>query len=133
MTAGALPRSTARHVGSRSRARGRPVVRPLLIFTLAVILAFFAVIYSRISLDRTAFEIQRLDREIAAEQERHWDLRADYARLQAPEVITQRAAALGLVYPEDRYTIEVSGMTDTVGGPEERWMDLRALFVEQPG
>ena len=133
MTAGALPRSAARHARSRSSERSRPVVRPLLIFTIAVILAFFAVIYSRISLDRTAFELQRLDRAIAAEEERHWDLRVDYARLQAPELITQRAAALGLVYPEDRLTIEISEMANTVGGPEDRWMDLRALFMEQPG
>ena len=98
---------------------------------MVVILAFFAVIYSRISLDRTAFELQRLDQEIAAEQEHHWDLRVDYARLQAPDLITQRAAALGLVYPEARHTIEISGVTDTVGGPEDRWMDLRALLVEQ--
>jgi len=132
MTAGALPRSRARHVGAGARTRSRPVVRPLVIFTMAVILAFFAVIYSRSSLDRTAFELQRLDHEIAAEQERHGDLRVDYARLQAPDLITQRAAALGLVYPEDRRTIEISGMADTVGGPEDRWMDLRALFVEQP-
>ncbi len=132
MTAGALPRSRVRHVGTRAHTRRSPVVRPLVIFTLAVILAFFAVIYSRISLDRTAFELQRLEREITAEQERHWDLRVDYARLQAPDLITQRAAALGLVYPETRHTIEISGMADTVGGPEDRWMDLRALFVEQP-
>jgi hypothetical protein len=132
MTAGALPRSAVRHSGARSSARRRPVVRPLLIFTIAVTLAFFAVIYARISLDRTAFDLQRLEREVAAEQERHWDLRVDYARLQAPDLITQRAAALGLVYPEDRLTIEVSGLADTVGGPEDRWMDLRALFVEQP-
>ena len=132
MTAGALPRSAARHSGARSRARRRPVVRPLLIFTIAVTLAFFAVIYARISLDRTAFDLQRLEREVAAEQERHWDLRVDYARLQAPDLITQRAAALGLVYPEDRLTIEVSGVAGAVGGPEDRWMDLLALFVEQP-
>ncbi len=131
MTAGALPRSRVRPVGARAHTRRSPVVRPLVIFTLAVILAFFAVIYSRISLDRTAFELQRLEREITAEQERHWDLRVDYARLQAPDLITQRAAALGLVYPETRHTIEISGMADTVGGPEDRWMDLRALFVEQ--
>jgi hypothetical protein len=131
MTAGALPRSQVRHVGTRAHARRRPVVRPLVIFTLAVILAFFAVIYSRISLDRTAFELQRLEKQISVEQEAHWDLRVNYARLQAPGLITQRAAALGLVYPETRYTIEISGMADRVGGPEDRWMDLRALFVEQ--
>ena len=132
MTAGALPRSGGRHVGVRTHRRNRPVVRPLVIFTMAVILVFFAVIYSRISLDRTAFELQSLDREIAAEQERHWDLRVEYARLQAPDLITQRAAALGLVYPDDRYTIEISGMVDANGGSEDRWMALRALFGEQP-
>ncbi len=132
MTASALPRSRGRHVGVRTHGRRRPVVRPLVVFTMAVILVFFAVIYSRISLDRTAFELQSLDREIAAEQERHWDLRVENARLQAPDLITQRAAALGLVYPDDRYTIEISGMVDANGGPEDRWMALRALFVEQP-
>ncbi len=61
MTAGAFPRTTTRR--ARMQPRSRPVVRPLLIFVLAVIIAFFAVIYSRISLDRTAFEVQLLDRE----------------------------------------------------------------------
>ena len=130
MTAGAFPRSAARHAGRRTKTR--PVVRPLLIFILAVTIAFFAVIYSRISLDRTAFELQLLDREIAAEEQRHWDLRAEHARLQAPDRITQRAAELGLVYPDDRQAIEVTGVEIEVGGPENRWTDLRALFVERP-
>jgi cell division protein FtsL len=130
MTAGAIPRSAGRHAGRRTKAR--PVVRPLVIFVLAVTIAFFAVIYSRISLDRTAFELQLLEREIAAQEERHWDLRAEHARLQAPDRITQRAAELGLVYPDDRQAIEVRGVESVVGGPEDRWMDLRALFVEQP-
>lgn len=130
MTAGALPRTTARRTGSRPRTR--PVVRPLLIFILAVIIAFFAVIYSRISLDRTAFEVQRLDREIATQEQRHWDLRVEHARLQTPGLIIRRATELGLVYPDDRQTIAVTGVERAVGGPEDRWNDLRALLVEQP-
>jgi hypothetical protein len=47
-------------------------------------------------------------------------------------LITQRAAELGLVYPDDRQTIEVTGIEHAVGGPEDRWNDLRALLVEQP-
>ena len=108
------------------------MVRPLVIFILAVTLAFFAVIYSRISLDRTAFELQRLERQIAAEEQLHWDLRAEHARLQAPGRITQRAAELGLVYPVDQHSIEVTGVEREVGGPEDRLTDLRALFMEQP-
>lgn len=130
MTAGAFPRTpTAR---ARTRTRTRPVVRPLVIFALAVILAFFAVIYSRISLDRTAFEIQLLEREIATQEQLHWDLRVEHARLQAPDRITQRAAELGLVYPDDRQTIELVGVETAAGGPEDRWLGLRALLLEQP-
>jgi len=130
MTAGTFPQTTARR--ARTVRRTRPVVRPLAIFVVAVIVAFFAVIYTRISLDRTAFELQRLDRAIEAEQEHYWDLRVEYARQQAPERITQRAAEIGLVYPEDLQTIEVAGLTKTVGGPEDRWTQMRALFSEQP-
>ena len=130
MTAGAIPRTAVGNV--RVARRTRPVVRPLVIFILAVIVAFFAVIYTRISLDRTAFELQRLNRAIEAEQEHYWDLRVEYARLQAPDRVTERAAELGLVYPQDLRTIEVAGVTDTVGGPEERWTEMRALFTEQP-
>jgi cell division protein FtsL len=107
-------------------------VRPLLVFTLIAVAAFFAVIYSRISLDRSAFDLQRLDRAIAAEYERHWDLRAEHARLYAPERITERAAELGLVYPEDLRTVEIAGVPETVGGPQDRLMELRALLVDQP-
>ena len=130
MTAGAFPRTSTRQSGAGTRTR--PVVRPLLIFVLAVVIAFFAVIYSRISLDRTAFEIQLLDREIAAQEQVHWDLRVEHARLQAPDRITQRAAELGLVYPDDRQTIELTGVEAVAGGPEDRWLDLRALLLEQP-
>ena len=130
MTAGAFPRTTTRR--SRTRTGTRPVVRPLVIFVLAVVLAFFAVIYSRISLDRTAFEIQLLEREIATQEQLHWDLRVEHARLQAPDRITPRAAELGLVYPDDRQTIELTGVEAVVGGPQDRWLDLRALLLEQP-
>jgi len=130
MTAGTFAKTAARPLGRTPRTR--PVVRPLVIFILAVTLAFFVIIYSRISLDRTAFELQLLEREIAAEEELHWDLRAEHARLQAPDRITQRAADLGLVYPVDRRSIEVTGVEPGVGGPEDRLTNLRALFVEQP-
>ncbi|MEN8112941.1 MAG: hypothetical protein ABFS21_01025 [Actinomycetota bacterium] len=130
MTAGAFPRTAPQRIAVRPRPR--PVVRPLLIFTLVAVAAFFAVIYSRISLDQNAFELQRFERAIAVEYERHWDLRVEHARLHAPERITQRAADLGLVYPDDRRTIEIAGVAEPIGGPEDRWMELRALLVEQP-
>lgn len=129
MTAGVFPNAAPSRI--TVKARTRPVLRPLLIFGMIAVAAFFAVIFSRISLDETAFEIQELEAQIAAEQELHWDLRVEHARLHAPDQVTQRAAELGLVYPGDRRTIEIAGVSGVGGGPEDRWTELRAL-LEQP-
>jgi hypothetical protein len=110
----------------------RPRLRPLIIFGFAVIFAFFTMIYARISLDRSAFELQELGDSIAAEESRHWDLRVDVARLQDPDRITRIAAGMGLVYPERRVTLEVRGIEADVGDTDYRWADLRALLAERP-
>lgn len=110
----------------------RPRLRPLIIFALAVIFAFFTMIYARISLDRSAFELQVLEDSIAAEESRHWDLRVDVARLQDPDRITRIAAGMGLVYPERRVTLEVRGIEANAGDADYRWADLRALLAERP-
>jgi cell division protein FtsL len=110
----------------------RPRLRPLIIFALAVIFVFFTMIYARISLDRSAFELQELEDSIAAEESRHWDLRVDVARLQDPDRITRIAAGMGLVYPERRVTLEVRGIEADVGDTDYRWADLRALLAERP-
>lgn len=112
------------------RVSARPVLRPLVVFTLAVVLVFFGMIYSRISLDRTAFELHGIEQRIAAEERMHWDLRLELARLQDPQRITEAAAELGLVYPEERVTIEAPGISTL---PEEglvRWTASRSLLTE---
>lgn len=124
MTAGALSRP--RHTGVR-RARRTTVLRPLVVFTVAVVIAFFAMIYSRISLDRTAFDLHQIEQEIATQERVHWDLRLELARLQDPQRINAAAAELGLVYPTQRITVEASGVvTETVEGVE-RWTAARSL------
>lgn len=103
-----------------------------MVFVIAVVVAFFAMTYSRISLDRTAFELQSLEADIAAEEALHFDLRVEIARLQNPERITQMAEEMGMVYPEERVPIEVTGIVGAEGDAEYRWADLRALLSEQP-
>ena len=103
-----------------------------MIFGLAVVFAFFSMIYARISLDRSAFELQNLEDAIVAEEARHWDLRVDVARLQDPDRITRIAEGMGLVYPETRVTLEVPGVDAEVVDSDYRWSELRALLSERP-
>lgn len=129
MTAGTLPR---RGRVTPHRVGARPVLRPLVVFTIAVVLVFFGLIYSRISLDRTAFELHGIEQQIAAEERIHWDLRLELARLQDPRRITEAAAELGLVYPEERITIEAPGVADSLEEGPARWTASRSLLAELP-
>ena len=61
------------------------------VLAVVVVGAFFVLISSRIALDRTAFELDRLDREIAAEESRYWELRLEVTELQSPERIRELA------------------------------------------
>jgi len=108
------------------------VLRPLVFFTLAVVLVFFTMIYSRISLDRTAFELYRLEQGLAEQERLHWDLRLELARLHDPVRITDAAAGLGLVYPEERITIEAPGVATESEDGYARWTASRSLLAELP-
>lgn len=127
MTAVPLSRTRAR---GTTRRRAGLVLRPLVVFTLAVVLAFFAMIYSRISLDRTAFELHSIEQNLAAQDRIHWDLRLELARLQDPLRITAAAAELGLVYPEERITIEAPGVAPEPETGQERWSASRSLLSD---
>lgn len=129
MTAGALTR-----LGRvpASRLSTRPVMRPLAFFTIAVVLVFFTMIYSRISLDRTAFELHGIEQGLAQQERLHWDLRLELARLQDPRRITEAAADLGLVYPDERITIEAPGVITETDDGYPRWTASRSLLTELP-
>jgi len=129
MTAGALTRF------GRTPARRlsvRPVLRPLVFFTLAVVVVFFTMIYSRISLDRTAFELHIIEQGLAEQERLHWDLRLELARLQDPVRITDIATGLGLVYPDERITIEAPGLSIASDDGYARWTASRSLLTELP-
>ncbi|GBE24507.1 cell division protein FtsL [bacterium BMS3Bbin02] len=107
-------------------------VQPFVIFSLLVVIAFFASISSRVSLDTKAFELEELESSINAEQARYFDLQLELARLQAPDQILDRALAMGMVYPTDRTIVEVQLSSDLVEGDEYRWAELKALLSAQP-
>ncbi len=107
-------------------------VQPFVIFSLLVVIAFFASISSRVSLDSKAFELEELESSISTEQARYFDLQLELARLQAPDQILDRALTMGMVYPTDRTVVEVRLSSDLVEGDEYRWAELKALLSAQP-
>ena len=134
MTAGvrtASPERVGLH-GIAGSAKPRPRLHPWLVFAVAVIVAFFGLIYSRISLDRSAFTLEELERQIVTEEARHWDLRMEVARLQSPQRITTIAQDMGMIYPVELRTLQVDGLDRTELDPEYRWAQLRALLTAQP-
>lgn len=137
MTAGVAPaRIPARrrefHVvlGPGARHRGR--VRYWVLLGVAVTVAFLLVVYSRIALDRSAFALESVERQIATEEARYWELRLGLTELQAPDRIAVQAAELGMVYPESVETVSVPGLGSPGPGVDDRWIDLKALLGAQP-
>ena len=133
MTARARSGSTVPEFSAMDgKSRARPRLHPWAIFALVVILAFFGLIYSRISLDRSAFTLEDLEQRIAIEEARHWDLRVEVARLQSPDRITGIAQDMGMVYPVELVSLEVEGVDAETLDPEYRWAQLKALLAAQP-
>ena len=136
MTAPAHPLPFPSRPGLRvlvgARARRRPRVGAWVLLVVVLSAAFFLLIYSRIALDRSAFVLQEINRQMEVEEAHYWELRLEAAELQAPERITARAEEMGLVYPESVQTIEVPGMGSSGTGAEDRWADLKALLGAQP-
>ena len=97
-----LPRTARRE--RTVAAQGLRVV-PLVFYTVLVIALFFAMIYLRIALDRSAFELDELERTIELEESRTLDLRLEIAELQDPIRIANEAERLGMTHPEERRTI----------------------------
>lgn len=114
-------------------ARGkRSRMRPWALFVAIVVVAFFGLTYSRISLDRSAFVLDTLDEQIAIEEARHFDLRVEVAELRDPERIAEAAADLGMIFPGERLGLAVDRTAVSDVEPEFRWAQLRALLSAQP-
>lgn len=112
--------------------RPRTKISHWVIFALAVTVAFFGLIYSRISLDNSAFEIQKLEDQIAAQEDLHWQLRMELAEMQDPAALDQQIADLGMVYPDNRVALKVPVVTADELDPDYRWAQLKAILSAQP-
>lgn len=112
--------------------RPRPKISHWVAFALAVTVAFFGLIYSRISLDRSAFEIQKLETEIEAQEDMYWQLRYELATIQDPALLEGQLDDLGLVYPEERVALSVPAAGPDELDPDYRWAQLKAVLSAQP-
>jgi hypothetical protein len=110
----------------------KPRLSHWVLFAVAVIVAFFGLIYSRISLDRSAFEIQELESQFAVQEDLHWQLRYELAETQDPARLEQEIAQLGLVYPEERIALSVPVVGVDELEPDYRWAQLKAILSAQP-
>lgn len=127
MTAQAIPyrKRTRSAAGGRTLEHG-PRILPLVLFVVAVVVVFFLMIFLRISLDESAFELERLEAGIETEQSRQLDLRYNLAGLQDPLRIATEAERIGLVYPDERVAIvvDLAAVDSQVAGPDT---PIRAL------
>jgi cell division protein FtsL len=119
-------------VAVRRARRTGPRIGWWVLLAFTVVVAFFALIYSRITLDRSAFVLDEITRQMTVEESRYWDLRLEAARLQAPERIVELAGEMGMVYPEAVQTLTVPGVSTVGTGTEDRWIDLKAILTAQP-
>ncbi len=127
MTAQAIPQAVGRSKrATRATDSGGPRLLPLLFFTVLVVAVFFSMIYLRIALDRSAFELDTISDQIAIEESLQLDLRLELARLQDPERIAVQAEQIGLVYPDERVAIVVDGLSRAVE-PAVASTPIRAL------
>ncbi len=127
----AVTRPSLEVIPGASRLPG-PKISHWVLFALAVTIAFFGLIYSRISLDRSAFEIQGLEAEIAIQDDLHWQLRVELAEIQDPARLEQQIADLGMVYPEERLALSVPVVGADELDPDYRWAQLKAILSAQP-
>jgi len=114
------------------RARRAPRLRWWVLLAFTVLVAFFALTFSRVTLDRSAFVLEEIGRQMETEQTRYWELRLEAARLQAPERIVEAAEEMGMVYPDEVYPLEVTGIGGSGSETDDRWVDLKAILSARP-
>jgi hypothetical protein len=102
------------------------------VFFALVLIAFFGLIYSRLSLDASAFELDELHEEIAVEEERQSLLQLELARLQDPLRVSFEAVRIGLVYPTERTDLSVDPVDERLTNVDARWTQAESRVRAQP-
>lgn len=130
----AVPRPVAAPLRLLHSKRVRiPHLGMWVVYTMVAIIAFFGLIYSRTALDASAFELQQLETNIAAEQERFQQLRLEVARLSSPQRIIPAAEEMGLVFPDDVTPLVASGVVAADASDlEDRWTEVKSVLSAAP-
>jgi cell division protein FtsL len=83
-----------------------------MVMVLIGVVAFLGLGFARTSLDRSAFELDRLDRAMTEQAAMNEQLRLEIARLENPARVAPLAEEMGLVIPGDTRQLLVD-----LGGP----------------
>jgi cell division protein FtsL len=83
-----------------------------MVMVLIGVIAFLGLGFARTSLDKSAFELDRLDRAIVEQEALNEQLRLEIARLENPARVAPLAEEMGLVIPGDTRQLLVD-----LGGP----------------
>lgn len=96
--------------------RARLELRQLAWLLLAVAL-FFALIYSRVILDRAAFQLTSLETSIEQQEAQFDELRLQVAQLESPQRIYAEAERMGMILPPAGRTLfaPMPVATDEIG------------------
>jgi len=103
-----------------------------MLFTVLAVVLFFALIVSRVALDKPALELNGLSKQIVAEQVHYQQLRLEVARLQAPERIVPLAEELGLTYPDELRIVVADGVGDRPSSTEDSFADVKSVLTASP-
>jgi cell division protein FtsL len=96
----------------KGRRLHRPTLAPWMVMVLIGVIAFLGLGFARTSLDKSAFELDRLDRAIVEQEALNEQLRLEIARLENPARVAPLAEEMGLVIPGDTRQLLVD-----LGGP----------------
>jgi cell division protein FtsL len=88
------------------------MLAPWMVMVLIGVVAFLGLGFARTSLDRSAFELDRLNRAITEQLAMNEQLRLEIARLENPARVAPLAEEMGLVIPGDTRQLLVD-----LGGP----------------
>ena len=112
-----------RVITGRERPRSRSLAWVL--YTLAAVAAFLALIYLRTAVDESAFEIRQLQRQIDAELARQHQLHLEKIRLESPdEIVPIAEEMLGMVLPEDVIPVTAARVAGTGPYPADSAADV---------
>ncbi len=106
------PRQGLRVLRGRKPQLRRPALAPWMMMVLIGVAAFLGLGFARTSLDKSAFELDGLNRAIAEQEALNEQLRLEIARMENPARIAPLAEELGLMIPGDTRRLLVD-----LGGP----------------